>query len=177
MCSGLIASCFLCLGFVDLLDLWVYSFYQIWKHFSHFFIILSTLPRPTPCLSGPQLHIYSATWSCPMSQRESFLQEFSVSSLSFYLLLYSHLRREVYFHLCQGYTFSWTPEPIHPHLLDLSSNSNHTSNLSPHCFPGLKTKPNKANKTKHKNNKIKPLLILPSHQAVILSLLFTAKLL
>lgn len=64
------------------------------------------------------------------------------------------------------------------HLLDLPSN-NHVSNLSPYCFPGLKTNQTiQHNKKKQltKNNKIEPLLILPSHQAIIFPFLFTAEL-
>lgn len=96
------------------------------------------------------------------------------------------LLQELYSHLEEKYSSSHaktTPlsgllSPFTYHLLDIIS-KNHTSNLFLPMFPWPKKQTKwiqLKNKTKppQKSNKIKPHLILPSHQTKIISLLFIA---
>lgn len=72
MYCGFISSCFLGLGFAQFLDLWVYSFHQIWKHLSLFLI-----------LSVPLLHSVDTNYTyiqqpeaVPQLNERSFFKNF-----------------------------------------------------------------------------------------------------
>lgn len=108
---------------------------------------LST-PAPTYIFGDPNYTYTQQTEAVQQSNERSFFKHFLYL---LYLLLYSHLRREVYF-LCAKIIL--LPEPIHPSSLGPPLQLPHIQSLSLHCFPGLKTNQTiQYNKIKHKNEK------------------------
>lgn len=114
MCNALVSSCLFCLGFVELLDLWIYSFNQIWKHFSYFFIIL-LVPHcpasPMHAFVDPDYNYIQQLRLSHRSMRDPSSRIFCTFSLPSLALFPSQTRGIP--PPMPNYTFTWASEPVH----------------------------------------------------------------